>query len=793
MPNLQKLSFRFKPTLITHILLVTSIIVAIMLIMQYNSSTHLAFDATQKSFEELSSKIMTQLNTYNTSSQGFLNILEKIESVSENPIPNRRHKLAKIFTTYMENKDYVYSIYIGKGDGTFYEIINLNLNKDMIKNFHAPYNARWVVIKIIDKIRYEEFLDKNLLQIRTLKKQAIYNPSIRPWFQRAVATKKSIKTDPYIFHNLNTLGSTYAKEVQGHPKTVIALDIITRNIQELLQKQKFVFGSEIFIYNRKGDILTYRKIGGWDGEQFKKTLFDYHKTLSLENKHNIIKLEGERYFQSTYMLNNEKGHEEYLKIISPIDAIVAPYTKDIFFYIFISLITFIITSIPLIIYSSKLITRPIAEIIKENEKIQNRNFKNIKRVKSHIVEVNELSNSLLSMSRSIQKYQEEQKELMDSFIELIATAIDEKSKYTGGHCSRVPELSLMIMKEASASNKECFKDFTITNDDQLRELSVSAWLHDCGKVTTPEFVMDKSTKLETNYNRIHEIRTRFEVLYRDKIIHSYEKIFNGEKKETVSNWLEEEHKKLYEDFQFIANANIGNEFMSQEDIFKVKEIALKTWERHFDATLGLSEEEKERFKKSQEILPVQENLLSDKPWHIFPRDKHDYLDDEQFHFKMKIPENLYNQGEIYNLCIQKGTLNPEERYKIQEHIIMTIKMLEQLPFPENLKNVPLYAGAHHETLIGTGYPRKLTKKDMPLASRIIALADIFEALTASDRPYKKAKTLSESIKILSFMVKDQHIDRDLFILFLKSGIYKQYAKIYLKPEQIDEIDIDDYI
>ena len=140
----------------------------------------------------------------------------------------------------------------------------------------------------------------------------------------------------------------------------------------------------------------------------------------------------------------------------------------------------------------------------------------------------------------------------------------------------------------------------------------------------------------------------------------------------------------------------------------------------------------------------------------------------------------------------KGTLTKEEFFKIQEHAIMTVKMLEQLPFPEDLKNVPLYAGTHHETLRGTGYPRKLTAKDLPIPSRIMAIADIFEALTASDRPYKPPKKLSESIKILFFMVRDGDLDKDLFLLFLRSGVYLEYAKRYLKPEQIDEVDIEFY-
>ena len=150
-------------------------------------------------------------------------------------------------------------------------------------------------------------------------------------------------------------------------------------------------------------------------------------------------------------------------------------------------------------------------------------------------------------------------------------------------------------------------------------------------------------------------------------------------------------------------------------------------------------------------------------------------------------------GEVYNLCIGRGTLTAEERFKINDHMVQTIIMLEQLPFPKHLKRVPEYAGGHHETMIGTGYPRRLTKADMSIPARAMAIADIFEALTAADRPYKKAKTLSESLRIMSFMKKDEHIDPDLFALFLETGVFSEYAEQYLLPEQIDEVDIDQYL
>jgi len=393
----------------------------------------------------------------------------------------------------------------------------------------------------------------------------------------------------------------------------------------------------------------------------------------------------------------------------------------------------------------------------------------------------------------VQQLQTAQKELLDSFIKLIASAIDAKSKYTGGHCERVPELSLMIASEASKSKDGIFQEFSIETEDQKRELSIASWLHDCGKVVTPEYVVDKATKLETIYNRIHEVRTRFEVIHRDKTIEALEKKLAGEDATKVDQWLENEHNQLQKEFAIVAKANLGAEFMKDEDKEEIKQIASRTWVRNFDDTLGLAHEEKKRVLQENTTTPQVEQLLADKIRHIIPREFFDYEQYERMGFKTKVPEHLYNLGELYNICTSAGTLSYEERFKIQEHVQMTIIMLEKLPFPEYLKNVPLYAGAHHETLIGTGYPRELTIEDMPIASRIMAIADVFEALTASDRPYKEPKTLSASIRILSFMVKDKHLDKDIFELFLKSGIYKEYAKKYLKPEQIDDVDISQYI
>ena len=183
----------------------------------------------------------------------------------------------------------------------------------------------------------------------------------------------------------------------------------------------------------------------------------------------------------------------------------------------------------------------------------------------------------------------------------------------------------------------------------------------------------------------------------------------------------------------------------------------------------------------------------DKKEHVIPRAGADPFAGNPYGFRMKVPEHLYNRGELYNLRVRKGTLSQEERFKINEHIIQTIMMLDKLPFPSYLEHVGEIAGAHHETMNGTGYPRRLTKEEMSIAARIMAIADIFEALTASDRPYKKAKTLSESLRIMSSMRDDHHIDGKLFELFLRGGVYKRYAHQFLEPHQIDEVDIHAYL
>jgi HD-GYP domain-containing protein (c-di-GMP phosphodiesterase class II) len=336
--------------------------------------------------------------------------------------------------------------------------------------------------------------------------------------------------------------------------------------------------------------------------------------------------------------------------------------------------------------------------------------------------------------------------LFESFIALINTAIDEKSPYTGGHCQRVPALTMMLAEAVNETHDGPLTDFRMSDKDRY-ELKIAGLLHDCGKVTTPVHVVDKATKLETIFDRIHLVDTRFEVLKRDLEIEALKRrldLFGSgpageasrEQLARIDQDLRDRLRALEADREFLHHCNVGGEVMSAEARERVEQIG--TGRKWTD--------------------------LSGKP------------------------ADFLTQDEIKNLTIARGTLTQEERQTINHHIVATIKMLEALPWPKHLRNVPEYAGGHHERMDGKGYPRGLTRDQMSVQARVMGIADIFEALTAKDRPYKRGKTLSESLKILGNFRLNGHIDPDLFDVFVRKKVYLRYAQQFLDREQIDVVD-----
>ena len=330
--------------------------------------------------------------------------------------------------------------------------------------------------------------------------------------------------------------------------------------------------------------------------------------------------------------------------------------------------------------------------------------------------------------------------LFESLIDLINTAIDDKSPYTGGHCKRVPTLTMMLAEAANNAKQGALADFAMTDKDRY-ELKIAGLLHDCGKITTPVHVVDKATKLQTIYDRIGLLDTRFEVIKRDSEIEMLKaklRAVEADDEESARR-AEEAHearmRQYDDDREFLRRTNFGSERMKPEDQARVSQIA--------------------KYKCRN---------LQGRPDRFLSRDEEE------------------------NLNIPYGTLNAQEREIINHHIVATIKMLEALPWPRHLTNVPEYAGGHHERMDGKGYPKGLTREQMSVQARVMGIADIFEALTAKDRPYKPGKTLSESLAILGRLKQNGHVDPDLFDIFVREKVYLRYAREFLDPEQIDEVD-----
>ncbi|MGF1754207.1 transporter substrate-binding domain-containing protein [Vibrio makurazakiensis] len=599
------------------------------------------------------------------------------------------------------------------------------------------------------------------------------------------AVNQYFLTDMVVQENIAELQQNFPTDyhILMQPQDKEVVEILNLAIANITPEQKKYLSDKWLNFKRKESKEDMRRV----------PYVELYELSHLDSAHGrLVKrtVSGlNKYIYLTPTRNHVDG--EYFAVMIPESVIFAQVLDKVQKSVAITGV-FLLGLLPLAWRFGSPIVNPITGLIKQTQLIKDRQYDDVVQSDTRISEIWELSSAIVDMAKEIKRHEEAQEEFVEAFIKLIAQAIDDKSAYTAGHCNRVPELGMMLAEAAEQSDKGNFKEFKFESDDERREFRIAAWLHDCGKITTPEHIVDKGSKLEANYNRIHEIRTRFEVLWRDAEINALTKKLAGtESVEDIEAELATLRAKLKDDFEFIATANVGGEFMSNDKVDRIKSIAQTQWTRNFDDELGLSPIE-ELNKVTHSPLPATESLLSDKPEHIVPRDRLIEFD-PRHGINMDVPEHLYNLGEVYNLSIARGTLTAEDRFKINEHMLSTIKMLENLPFPKELSRVPRYASTHHETLKGTGYPRKLTAEDLSIPERILVISDIFEALTAADRPYKKAKPISVAVDIMYKMALDEHLDMELFILFLTSGTHVRYAEEFLKPEQIDHVDINKYI
>ncbi len=785
MRKLFREAITLRTNILTNFVAVIALITGVLLLLQYHFNRQIVLDATSRTFRHIAQRVAIHLESNDRLIRNILYQMELYPEVVEEPpidtVPGNAYR----FIRTMSHLAYIYSMYVGYPNGDIFEVINYKPTFERTV-FEAPAKTRWILVRVFrrdgKRIWRTDYYDFKMRLLSRKEEATSYDARKRPWYVLANRHTDVVRSIPYLFQSTKKKGITYSKKV-GKSRGVVAIDFTLEGVEAFLREQVFAPTARVQIF-KEGEILIASSDGTDETDILFSTIYRkrmFQKVFSLREK-------GRRTYAMVMNIPNGLGSSTYLGMSVETAVMMKPYVQNTL-CAFGAAFVVLLLSIPLTVFTTSRIVRPIKALMRENIKVKERRFDDVQPVRTRIVELVEVSESLISMSRSIQNYEKSLENMIESFVKLIAGAIDAKSAYTGGHCKRVPVLALELAKAAHASNEGAFRSFHFEKEEDWKAFEMGAWLHDCGKITTPEFVVDKATRLETIYNRIHEIRTRFEVLWRDVDVAFYQRLIAGEDKETLERWREDEHKRLLEDFAFVARCNMGSEFMDEAKKRRLRAIAKRTWIRHFSNRLGISDREEQLFGGVAEpSLPVVEPLLSDRPEHLVPRLDFDVETYRQKGFKLEVPKYLYNFGELYNLSIERGTLTPEDVFKIREHIIMTIEMLEQLPYPDPLAKIPEYAGTHHETLRGTGYPRKLKGEHLSIPSRIMAIADVFEALTASDRPYKKGETLSKTLSIMASMVEEGHLDAALFVLFVRSGIYKKYAEEYLKTEQLDDVD-----
>ncbi|MBW1865992.1 MAG: amino acid ABC transporter, partial [Deltaproteobacteria bacterium] len=418
--------------------------------------------------------------------KNMIYLTELYPGLTLSPTDSGHRETIKRFAITMQRSINVYAMYIGHPNGDFFEVVNMESATVLHAHFQAPLKTRWTIIKIFDspqgRVRQFDYLDDALNLISTRSESSEYLANERPWFKQAYQSGKVIRTDPYLFSNLQQKGITFAKVINGS-QAVLAIDLTLKRLNDYLYEQKFDPSSEVVMFGRDGGIVASSNLQAPD----KKINAFLTQALSKGQTDHLLRYndQGEDIFAMVTTLSTEMSADTHLGIAIDADVMLNPYREKILYSLAIALI-FLILTIPLIFYTISRIVRPIKELMLQNDKIKARHFDEVTPIKTHISELMDLSDSLVSMTQSIQEYQKAQAELMDAFIKLIADAIDAKSPYTGGHCQRVPEVAMMLAKVVNAADNGPFKEFRFDDDEAWREFEIGAWLHDCGKVTTPE-------------------------------------------------------------------------------------------------------------------------------------------------------------------------------------------------------------------------------------------------------------------------------------------------------------------
>lgn len=681
----------------------------------------------------------------------------------------------------MMHKNPLYSsVYLGFPNGDLQQFIDLdnadNITQQMPETESESESARWLLISKSYQgkqsiIQYSYF-DQSLTLVK--ERQSYKSDGAKlAWYQQALLAQSS-----------PSIGKTYAMTI-AKTEAVLALDVNSSSLSNSLKietEQQDNNLNEFYVFIKNGTILesnqstTNTNITPVFSTSVLDELTQHSTNL---NTLNSITIEQTAYYAYVAKVD---GANNYLAFLIPQKTL---FLSNIHQLIIVGLSGFILTLCLSWLFSSSL-TRKLKMLLITVEEAKESRFKKLKTIETGITEFQQLNDLMVEMSYSIKNYQTKQKQQIESFIKLTAQAIGNKSPYTFEQANKVPELAWMLLKAVEESQLPVFNDFKLKNNDQQQSFRITAALHSYDKLTTTQTLVSKSTKLETTYNRIHEIRMRFEILWRDAEIYYYQTSKDHpEQNKSLKEGLIKQQLQLMRDFEFVANTNIGDQTMTEQDIQRLHQIGTQTWLRYFDDRLGLSSIEKMALSTQKQRLPAQEYLLSNKPEHVI-----------QQHSKNESPETSTlrcNLGELYNLSIPLGTLTEEDKQQLNAYIVKTSSLLDDMPIMIKQHSVPQDLSAYHPALNDAVYLVNSGNKKLSIAEHILGITYIFEALTSINNPQHKIETMSNAIATMHQLAMDKRIDRHIFKLFLSSGIYLTYAKQFLYEQQIDEVDIQQYL
>ena len=531
-----------RTNILSYFLIIVAGVALLLVGVQYHFSWKIAEEAVNKTFLQTAEKITLSVQARDLRAKSLLyqtvNQLSRSRAVKTSDPQSK----IKIFTDILVQNPTIYSVYVGAPNGDLFEVINMEESPTLYDHFHAPPKTRWLVLSVKDseqgRVRELIYLTESLQTVANRLESSDYFSDQRPWYQEAINSGKVVRSDSYQFKSLKAKGITFSTPLNGE-NDVLAMDLTMSALHTMLKRSRFSPSSELYLFGRDGSIISSSV------EQPEHSNIDLAGMLKQGkvNQTVVQSDENDDFFAMVSPLSSELGAETYLGITVSESEMLKPYMEKIFYSLGFALLA-VAFSIPFVLDASSRIVRPINRLMDENNKIGNRNFSDVAEIETNIVELIALSRSQVMMATSIREYQENQKELMDSFIKLIANAIDAKSSYTGAHCKRVPIIATMLGQQAENCDSGSLKEFCFTSKDEWEEFERGAWLHDCGKITTPEYVVDKATKLETIHNRIHEIRTRFEVLWRDIDVSYYERFLAGEEEASLEEWRKNQHQLL---------------------------------------------------------------------------------------------------------------------------------------------------------------------------------------------------------------------------------------------------------